>query len=167
MRNCFHETEAVPLTPKFLVEANVKWVNWSNANGYDDFDWDDQWVFAVGGQYALTSKLKLRAGYNYAKNPVNEHDGFNGMQMTSVQGKSLPGYYCETFRIIGFPAIAEHHLTLGVGYAFTPKFEINLGYMHAFGNTITESGTDLTGRPVTLESELSENSLDFWVTWRF
>lgn len=158
---------AYQLTSKLLVEADVKWVNWSSANGYEDFDWDDQWVFAIGGQYAVTTKLKLRAGYNYASNPVNEHNGFNGMQMTSVQGKSMPAYYYETFRIIGFPAIAEHHLSFGIGYAFTPRFEVNFGYMHAFSNSISETGTDITGRPVELKSDLSEDSLDFGLTWRF
>jgi long-chain fatty acid transport protein len=89
------------------------------------------------------------------------------MGSTSVQGKSIPNYYYETFRIIGFPAIAEHHVTVGVGYQFTPTFSVNLGYMHAFSNTVTESGTNIAGQPVTLESTLSEDTVDFGLTWRF
>jgi long-chain fatty acid transport protein len=155
-----------------LVEANVKWINWADANGYDEFDWDNQWVFALGAQYKPLPKLALRAGYNYGANPVQEHEGFVGAigapgSLSKVQGKTLPTYYYETFRVIGFPAIVEHHLTAGIGYEFTPNFAVNLAYMHAFEKTLSESGTNLVGQPVKLESTLSENSLEFGVTWRF
>jgi long-chain fatty acid transport protein len=103
---------------------------------------------------------------------VKSHNGFNGAlgspgSMSSVQGKSLPTYYYESFRIIGFPAIVENHITAGIGYEFTPKFAVNLAFMHAFQKTISESGTNLIGQPVTFQSSLNENSLDFGFTWRF
>ncbi|MCG6894932.1 MAG: outer membrane protein transport protein [Desulfobacteraceae bacterium] len=157
-----------------LIEGNVKWINWSNAKGYDDFDWKDQWVYAIGAQYQPTERLSIRVGYNYGKNPVEEHSGFNGalgptgpLSVNNVQGKTVPSYYYETFRIIGFPAIVEHHITFGIGYQFTETFSLNLGFMHAFEKTIEESGTDLTGQPVKLESTLTENAIDFGFTWRF
>jgi len=163
-------------TLNLLLEADVRWLNWSDADGYSDFDWDDQWVFAIGGQIEPLTDFFLRAGYNYGKNPVNEHSGWNGamnpatgqpFSTQSVQGKVLPTYYCETFRVIGFPAIVEHHLTLGAGYRFTENFEVNLAWVHGFKNEIEESGTDLFGRPVTVKSTLSEDSIDFGLTWRF
>ena len=150
-----------------VLEADVKWLNWSNADGYQDFDWDDQTVFGIGAQYQATDKLVLRAGYNYAKNPVSEHNNFNGQTMTTVQGITMPSYYYETFRIIGFPAIVEHHVTLGIGYQFTDAFSLDLGFVYALENTMTETGTDFAGLPVELESTLSETSLDFGLTWRF
>lgn len=149
----------------FLVEADTKWINWENADGYEDFDWNDQYVFAIGGQWQALSKLYLRAGYNYAKNPLDENNGFTPA-LTSVQGKSLPGYYYETFRVIGFPAIVEHHLTMGLTYEFTPNFTLNLGYVHGFEETFTETGNDFAGAS-TIESKLSEDSIDFGLTWRF
>ncbi len=118
-------------------------------------------------QYDVTPKFTLRAGYNYGKNPVAEHGNFNGTTMTSVQDKPIPTYYYETFRIVGFPAIVESHLTLGATYAFSPTFSITLGYVRAFEETLTEEGTDFAGQPVTLESTLSEDSFDFGLTWRF
>jgi len=150
-----------------IVEADVKWLNWSNANGYDDFDWEDQWVFAFGIQYSPIPKLALRAGYNYGKSPVKEHDGFNGATFISVQGKSLPTYYYETFRTIGFPAIVEHHVTAGIGYEFTPRFAVHAGYMYAFENTMEETGTNMAGQPVSIKSKLRESSVEFGLTWRF
>ncbi|MBW2492847.1 MAG: outer membrane protein transport protein [Deltaproteobacteria bacterium] len=151
-----------------LVEGDVKWINWSDADGYQEFDWDDQWVLAIGARYKATDKLTLRIGYNYGENPVKEHPNFNGLTTTTVQGKTLPStYYYETFRIIGFPAIVEHHITAGIGYKFTDSFSLDLGFVYAVENSISESGTDPFGTPVTIESTLSETSLDFGLTYRF
>jgi long-chain fatty acid transport protein len=158
------------LKPRLLLETNVKWINWSDAKGYDDFDWNDQWVFAVGGQWEAIDHLFLRVGYNYAKNTVDKHDNWNGTfgaDFVSVQGKSLPRYYYESFRVIGFPAIVEHHITAGVGYELGENLVLNLGYMHAFENELSENGTALDGSNANLKSKLSEDSLDFAFTWRF
>ena len=150
-----------------LLEADAKWLNWSDAAGYKDFDWDDQWVLAIGAQYKPTDKLVLRAGYNYGENPVKEHNNFDGTTLTTVQGKTFPTYYYETMRIIGFPAIVEHHFTAGLGYKFTDSFSLDLGLVYAVEESIKESGTDLGATPVTLESTLSETSLDFGITYKF
>ncbi|MFC1877933.1 OmpP1/FadL family transporter [Thermodesulfobacteriota bacterium] len=152
-----------------LVEFNTKWINWSDADGYKDFDWDDQWVFAVGAQYKVTQALALRIGYNYGKNPVNEHNGFNPMGSTDVQGTDVSNVNYETFRIIGFPAIIEHHLTLGAGYKFTDKMAVNISYMHGFEETIKESseGVPPTGNTVDLESTLQEDSVSVGFTVQF
>ena len=153
---------------KLLIEVDVKWINWSDADGYEDFDWNDQWVFAIGTQFEPIAKLFLRAGYNYAKTPVDKNNNFDGTRTRSVQGKVIPSeYYYETFRMIGFPALAEHHITVGIGYDFTANFSANLGYMHAFKNDLSESGTTPFGQPVKIESELTEDSIDFGLTWRF
>jgi len=160
---------------KMFIEADAKWINWANAKGYKDFDWQNQWVYAIGAQFEPMDNLSLRIGYNYGKNPVKTHEGFNGainpadfsMNTTNVQGKLINNYYYETFRIIGFPAIVEQHLTLGFGYKFSDKFSAHLGYMRALEQKIKESGFDIAGAPVTLESTLSESSLDFGLAWRF
>ncbi|MDD5711512.1 MAG: outer membrane protein transport protein [Smithellaceae bacterium] len=159
-----------------LVETDLKWINWSGAEGYSDFDWNDQWVVGIGAQISPIKKLYLRAGYNYGKNPVADHSGFDGSfnpitgapnSTRSVQGKVMPAYYYETFRIIGFPAVVQHHVTVGAGYDVTPTFGVHLGYMHAFKETMDETGTDLFGQPVTFESKLSEDSIDLGFVWKF
>jgi len=166
----------IPSAMNLLVETDVKWLNWANAAGYKDFDWKNQLVYAIGLKAEPIKKFTVRAGFNYAKNPVEEHNGFNGSfnpstgmpnSAVNVQGTIFPAYYYETFRIIGFPAVAEKHVTCGVGYNFTKQFSMNLGYMHAFEKTISESGTDPFGQAVSLKSTLSEDSLDFGLTWYF
>ncbi|MCP5005745.1 MAG: aromatic hydrocarbon degradation protein, partial [Planctomycetes bacterium] len=48
-----------PIERSLLVELDAKWLNWADANGYDDFDWDDQWVIALGARFKPMKKLSL------------------------------------------------------------------------------------------------------------
>lgn len=163
------------LDDRLLIEINGKWLNWSDAAGYDDFDWDDEWVLGIGAQYeVIPQKLWLRAGYNYGTNPVNNHSGFNGafgaagpQEFVNVQGKNIPRYYYETFRTIGFPAIVQHHMSVGCGWQITPDVVLNFAYMHAFEETFSETGAGPAGTPITLRSDLSEDSVDLSLTWRW
>lgn len=149
---------------KWLFTADLKYVDWANADGYSDFDWESQTVFGLGVQNKASDKLTLRAGWNYGKNPVKEHNGFNVNGATSVQGTPMSEFGYEYFRVIGFPGVVEHHLTLGAGYEFSPKFALNLGYKKAFSKKITE--TDSSGAH-TLQSELSEDAYDLGLTFKF
>ncbi len=166
--------EVVP--KKFLVEADFKWLNWANADGYRHFDWKDQYVFNIGAQYRPIPKLALRLGYNFGNNPVQAHKNFVGATvtpagpvptMTTIQGTNIPTYYFETFRTIGFPAIVENHLTGGIGYDFTDRFAVNASFMVAFENSITATGTNLAGQPTSIRSKLSETGFDVGLSWRF
>ncbi len=153
-----------------LIETDAKWVNWADADGYKDFDWENQWVYGLGIQYKPLPAWSLRAGFNYGKNPVKTHDGFDAATLTNVQGENTTTFGYEYLRIIGFPAIAEKHLTFGIGYQLSKSVSVNLGYTHAFGETITETGHNFggTGGPdVTLTSELKEDSYEFGLSWRF
>ena len=153
---------------KLLLETDLKWLNWSGSTGYGAFDWRDQLVVALGGRYRLTDKLTLRAGYNYGQNPVRSHNGWQGFtSYTTVQGVKMPDYYYEAFRVLDFPAIVEHHVTFGLGYHLTPTVALYAGYMHAFGKSLDETGWLPGGVPVRLHSNLSEDSAEMGVTWRF
>ena len=148
----------------WLIEFDTKWYNWASAAGYEDFDWQNQWVFALGVQYRPIGALALRAGFNYAKQPVNEHNGFNPGGSTNVQGFNVNNMNYEIFRTVGFPAIAQTHLTFGVGYDITRTLVVNLSYMHSFEETFSQSSTmDLA----QMESTMSQDSLSFGLTWRF
>ncbi|MGE5301169.1 MAG: hypothetical protein ACM3MB_09435, partial [Acidobacteriota bacterium] len=64
--------------------------------------------------------------------------------------------------------VAKQHVSFGIGYEISNKFALNAGYTHAFKETISENGTTPTSPvPVTLKSTLSEDSIEFGVTWRF
>jgi long-chain fatty acid transport protein len=148
----------------WLVELDTKWINWSGAKGYKDFDWEDQWVLGLGAQFKITPAFSLRAGYNYAKSPVKEHDGFDPMGTTNVQGHDVGNVNYEALRILGFPAVVEHHVTLGLGYKFANAMAINLSYLHALENTIEESSA---GDAFSFESSLKEDTITLGFSWFF
>lgn len=155
---------------RLLIEANTRWINWGKADGYKDFDWRDQWVYAIGIQYRLSDHLTFRSGFNYAKNPIKIHNNFNSMSFIDLQGIKVNTFQYEYLRIIGFPAIVEKHLTLGVGYCLNRDFQLHIGYTHGFKKRISEKGFNFGGfenTKVSLTSELKIDTFEFGLGWRF
>lgn len=157
---------------KLLMEVDGKWLNWANADGYKDFDWKDQWVAAVGVQAKPMDWLAVRLGYNYGNNPVKMHNGFtftNGLAptTTNLQGTQIPTAQFEGFRIVGFPAIVEQHITAGLGVNITKKVSVNAGYTHAFKKSIQEISQNFFGNQITYKSNLSEDSYEVGLNMMF
>lgn len=160
------------LPGRLQLAADLQWVNWSSAKGYKDFDWENTWVLALGAQYhVIPDRLTLRAGYSRNGNPVRAHQGWDGTgapaNVTNVQGKWVNNYYYETFRIVGFPAIVEEHVSFGAALRVGEHTSLDVGYTHAFKKRITERGTNLLGAPITLSSALSEDSFELALQHRF
>jgi long-chain fatty acid transport protein len=154
-------------TNSWLFEVYTRWYGWSSADGYKDFDWEDQWVVGVGGQWKPAEKWALRAGYNYGKSPVKVHNGWDPTGSVNVQGTSVNRVGYETLRVIGFPAIVEHHFTLGAGYKLTQNVALNLSFMYAPEQTLTETSAGPPGGAVVLEAKLKEWSSTFGISWYF
>lgn len=148
---------------KLLVEVDGKWKNWGNAAGYEDFGWIDQYIVAVGVQAKPVDWLALRVGYNYGNNPVKESNGW-GFANVDVQGTNVSRPFLEYFKVVGFPAIVEQHITAGLGVNLTKKVSINAGYTHAFEKSISETSF---GGAFKFESSLSEDSYEFGLNIMF
>lgn len=160
---------AVTPTPALLLAADVTWINWADTmkefkveltGGDNDnintligddsitsaipLDWENQIVVAVGGQYEIVKNLWGRLGYNYGRNPVPD---------TTV------------FPV--FPAIVEHHATLGVGYRHE-FFEVNAAYEHAFANTQKAAADhDVASEYNDSESTLGESTAHLMLSFSF
>jgi long-chain fatty acid transport protein len=111
------------------IALDYKKIKWSSAEGYKDFAWDDQTVYAIGYEYAAKN-WSLRAGYNHASSPISEQDNAAGTN-------GLSGGIINTFNLLGFPGIVETHYTIGGTYAFTDQFSVDLAYVYAKENTQT------------------------------
>lgn len=156
-----------PMGDKFLIETDVKWLNWADTEGWgDDLDWQDQYVFNIGAQYRPIPTLTLRAGYNYAQNPVKKHD-IKGSSLIDFQGTSMTSYYYESFRLIGLPAFAKHHFTAGASYNITNRFKVHAGYLYSPKSTRIETGTDIMGNSCEIKSSLTIHTLDLGLSYQF
>lgn len=161
---------AVQPIDALLLGVDVHWINWSatmkkfkmtmtngdsgNINamvGDKDVDaeipleWDDQFVVSVGGQYEFIKSAFLRLGYNYGKNPVPDSTIFPV-----------------------FPAIVEHHITIGGGYNHNDFFEINAAYELAVPNTQKASAISKVAKEYNnSESTLGEHTVHLMASFDF
>ncbi|ACO04459.1 MAG TPA: aromatic hydrocarbon degradation protein [Persephonella sp.] len=153
----------------FKIGFDVRWINWSDADGYKQFKWEDQWVFAVGGEYKVTPKLALRAGYNYGKTPIKSKSNLNTANANNIPDFSqpFPDYNVEWFNLIGFPAIAEQHITLGFGYQFTEKFTLNMSYVRAFEKKVESSASVMASKDLIAGAKNAQDSIGISLDWHF
>ncbi len=147
------------------VGMDIRWINWKKAKGYKDFQWKDQLVIALGGEFKPTQKLALRAGYNYGKSPIRG-GAKNLMNANRIPNFAKPfsDFDIAFFNLIGFPAITEHHVTLGLGYEFTKNFSIDLAYEHAFKKKV--SATDNVFG-YFIEAQNAQNAISIGLNWKF
>jgi len=120
------------------IAIDYKQIKWSSAEGYKDFNWDDQNVVIVGYEYA-TKGWAVRLGYNYASQPIKE--------LQSGPSVIHPGSYAQaggnavnTFNLLGFPATVESHYAIGGTYAFSDTVSVDGALTYAPETTTTMKG---------------------------
>jgi long-chain fatty acid transport protein len=142
-----------------LVAADVEWIDWSQTNGRNqpafttdpqmtgaqpwNLSWSDQVVLKIGAEYAVTRDLRIRAGYDWGKSPLDASRAFEN---------------------IAFPAIAEHHFTVGVGYAFG-GLAVNAAAV--VSPEVTLRGSNPDQGISSYETRMSQVAFDLGVAYRF
>jgi len=128
---------------------DYKNIQWSDTKGYGDFGWEDQDVYAFGYQYAQDN-WAVRVGYNYGASAV-------------VEGKDPR---LNFFNLLGFPANAESHYTVGGSYSISSSFSVDLAYVYS---PETSDSFDITGLafPSTIATSHQESSLAFQLNYKF
>jgi long-chain fatty acid transport protein len=146
------------------VGMDIRWINWKNAKGYKEFQWEDQWVISLGGEFKPMQRLALRAGYNYGKSPIRGGTKNPG-NANNIPNFATPfsDFLIARFNLIGFPAITEHHITLGLGYEFTNNFGIDLAYKHAFNKKVRAED----GGVNFVEAQNAQNAISIGLNWKF
>lgn len=138
---------------------DYKKIKWSEAKGYEEFGWDDSDVYAVG--YAYTeNEWTIRLGYNHADSAVVEQDG------ATPNGAAI-----NFFNLLGMPATAEDHYTVGASYEVSEQFSVDLAYVYQDENSET---FDLSAfqvlsnyNPDSITTTHEENSISFQLAYKF
>ena len=151
--------------PALLLALDVQWINWSDTNGdkkpvYEnntqltgalpfDMGWEDQVVVKLGAAFDVAPSFTVRAGWNYGKMPLDA---------------------ARAFENIVFPAIAEHHVSLGLGWAATPTLAVNAGVTYSPKAKL--SGANASPPPggqglVSYETTMSQFAADLGLGWTF
>lgn len=109
-------------TPAVTISADVKWIEWSDTLGQlsvrgpggvevpMDPRWIDQTVYALGVNWQVNGIVRVRAGYNYGKTPLQDE---------FVQRNFI------------LPAVAERHVTVGGDFRLGRGWELGFHYMYA------------------------------------
>lgn len=156
---------AFDATPTLKLVADVRWIDWASAidslvvRGSNpslpvplqnpelpfQMNWDEQWVFAVGAEYALTPRHTLRIGYNYGGSPVP-----------------------DDFLVPLFPGHVEQHLTLGYGYTHG-DLRFDVAWEHSFTRSQSNSNPNPQENPFGPDSKVivhSGNVLHLGLSYR-
>lgn len=145
-----------------LLAADVQWINWSDTMGENlpeysqsqpgtmpfNMGWEDQWVLKIGVQVTPMKGLDLRAGYNYGAMPLDPDRAFENLV---------------------FPAVAEHHFTLGAGYAVSEKLSFHVTGMYSPEAEITGANPGPPpGQMIdSYTATMSQFQIDVGGSWRF
>ncbi|UPT76772.1 outer membrane protein transport protein [Sulfurovum sp. XGS-02] len=132
------------------IAFDYKKIKWSDAKGYSDYGWEDSNVYAVGYQYT-ENEWTIRLGYNHASSAVVE-----------VADPRL-----NFFNLLGFPATAEDHYTVGASYEFTHAFSLDLAYVYQDNNNETFDVSTLFGPGATVSTDHAEDSVSFQLAYKF
>lgn len=133
--------------------VDYKRINWSDANGYKDFGWEDQDVYMFGYEYAQDN-FALRVGYNYAKSPIKD-----------MGGSTQAGAALNVLNLLGFPAMVEQHYTVGGTYGFNKTTSIDLAYVYVPEATETLSAAGIGMGNVTTKH--SQDAISAQVNFNF
>ena len=160
---------AYRVVPALLLAFDFQWINWSDVmgkglpayknmapNGFTttgampfNMSWEDQLVYKLGAEFAATDTVKVRAGFDYGKNPLKADRAFEN---------------------IAFPAVAESHITAGLGWDITPAWGLQVGAMYSPEATIKGSNpvSPLAGGQGigAYQTSMSQYSIDLGVSWK-
>ncbi len=135
------------------IAVDYKKIKWGSAAGYKDFGWKDQNVFAVGYEYNA-GKWAIRAGFNHAKHPLTI---YNSPMKTAV----------DMFNLLGFPATAENHLSLGGSYEFNKNFSMDATVVYGFNKKTSADVSAMFGPGAKITNKHAELGFSVQLNYKF
>lgn len=131
------------------ILADILYYQWTSVEVFKFFGWDDQTVIKVGAEFRPSNNLALRVGYNYGKSPIQ------GDVLPPAGGGGATAVMLNSY----FPAVSEHHVTLGLGYQMDKNLAINAYYLYSPKTKISD-----TISPVSIE--MTQNAFGIGVNYQ-
>jgi long-chain fatty acid transport protein len=122
-----------------LIDVDLRYFDYANAALFGQsvrdggLGWRGVFALAAGGQYALTDRLTLRAGYLFNTNPIPEPATLFNVQL---------------------PGIIQHTLSLGSSFALTDDITMSAAWVHGFRNSIRGNVVEETGAFTKFDSQI-------------
>lgn len=138
-----------------VLTGDLKQIMWGEAEGYKDFNWQNQTVIALGGKY-IGDGFWVGAGYNKADNPIKE-----------IPAATAGGLATNMFNNLFFPATPESHITFGGGYNLTKQVAINAAMVIAPKTTTSVVVSNMAGGTTTNTTTHSQVGYTFDISYSF
>ncbi len=139
---------------RLLLAADVLFKQWDDTDLFGVL-YENQWVFQVGTQYTHNRNTKLRLGYVYAENPINQNPGGTAGQISPPGAQDGIYYIQSTLAVVNM-----HRFTCGFGRQdLLPGVDMDL-----FAGFAPEASENF--------GEFTRSSIEsYWIgtgfTWRF
>lgn len=123
---------------KALIDVDFRYFDYANTALFGQsvqdggLGWNSVFAVAVGGQYDVTDRLTIRAGYLFNTEPIP-----NTATLFNVQ---LPGIITNT-------------MSLGATYKLTEDIKFSLAWVHGFRDSIQGGVTQLPGASAKIDSQ--------------
>lgn len=136
------------LNSEIKLVTDIQHIHWEGVDVIKDvFGWEDRWVYKLGGQYLMSPKITLRAGYNYSKAPIPKNRVADNIFLGGV---------------------IEHHYTLGMSYEFDKHYLFSAYYSHGAQNTLSQTGpVSAPGLSPISKIKMSEQVIGLGVDFKF
>jgi long-chain fatty acid transport protein len=112
---------------RLLLAADVLFKQWEKADLFEAL-YTNQWVIQLGAQFELNERLRLRAGYVYAENPLDRTLGNSAGGIIPPVAAEAALQYVQSTVAVG----NQHRMTVGAGLRdVLPGVDLDLfaGYM--------------------------------------
>jgi len=134
------------------IAIDWKRIQWGSAEGYKQFGWKNQNVFAVGYQYDA-GDWALRVGYNHGKMPITLSNGTNPAR--------------DMFNLLGFPATVENHITAGGSYVFNKNFSADFTVAYALEKKTSADISNMFGPGAKIENTHHQLGFSVQLNYKF
>ena len=119
-----------------LIDVDLRYLDYANTALFGQsvqsggVGWNSVFAVATGGQYALTDRLTLRAGYLFNTNPIPATATLFNLQL---------------------PAIVTNTISFGTSYKVTDDITFSAAWVHGFRNSIEGGIGQLPGSSAKLD----------------
>lgn len=122
----------------WMVEADYRFLQWSEAEFLKSVGWQDQHVLALGQEYGRDHRLRL--GANISTAAVTSRSGTDGYSTATVSGRQMINLAGDAFAVTSGLGVNNRHYTLGSSHVLTSAMKVNTAFVYMEPGSLERSG---------------------------
>jgi len=123
----------------WMIEADYRFLQWSQAEFLKSVGWKDQHVLAFGYEYGGRNRLRL--GFNVSTDAVSSRGNTDGFATSTVSGKQMINLAADAFATTSGLGVTNEHYTIGSSHLLRDDLKLNSGLVYMVPGSITRTGT--------------------------